>query len=142
MPIKIRSTSSKAMALGWLWPTLFLLAGRVTSITSAFNCSSLILLAREFLLSSSFASMTALASLTICPTLGRSSGATSFMLFKTLVNSPFFPKYATRISFNRSKASEPSICLSASSLIFSSFSLILVSFFLSVFLLSLSVPAK
>ena len=42
-PAKILSNSSRANVLGCLCPILFFLAGRVTSITSAFNLASLAL---------------------------------------------------------------------------------------------------
>ena len=43
------------------------------------------------------------------PTFGLSSGETSFIPFKIAVSSPFFPRYATRTSFNLSRPSDSSI---------------------------------
>ncbi len=124
MPTKMRSTSSKAMVLGWRWPTLFFFAGRVTSISSLFICSSLKKRSIFFFASSNTFSNSALTSLTIWPTLGRSSGATSFMPFSTAVSSPFFPRKFTLTSFNFSSLSEECICFKASSFIRCNFSFI------------------
>ena len=45
-------------------------------------------------------SIAALVSFTSCPTAGRSSGSTSFMLFNTAVSSPFFPRNANFEALN------------------------------------------
>ena len=44
--------------------------------------------------------MAALVSLTICPTFGLSSGATSFIPLSTAVSSPFLPRNLTRTSLS------------------------------------------
>ena len=74
--------------------------------------------------------MLSLVSFTSWPTTGRSSGFTSFIPFKTAVSSPFFPRKATRTSFNLESSPESSIWRIASSLIFWSFSFIMFSFFI------------
>ena len=80
-----------------------------------------------FFVSSKIFSMLSLVSLTSCPTNGRSSGLTSFILFNTAVSSPFFPRTATRTSFNFDRSPDSSIWRIASSLIFCNFSFMIIS---------------
>ena len=125
--MKIRSTSSRAMVFGWRWPIFAFFAGNVTSMTSCFIFSSRTASSSFCLDSSSSASILVLVSFTSCPTFGRSSGATSFMLFKIAVSSPFLPRYATRTSFSLSRPSDSSIRFLAASA--SSWSLSFISMF-------------
>ena len=112
---------------GWRCPTIFFLDGSVTSMTSFFICSSRIARSIFTFLSSITFSMASLVSLTIWPTFGLSSGATSFIPLSTAVSSPFLPRYFTRTSFNFSGRSACSIAFNASSLMLCNFSFILLS---------------
>ena len=131
--MKIRSTSSNAMVLGCRCPTIFFLEGSVTSITSCFIRSSRIARSIFALLSSKILSIASRVSLTSCPTLGRSSGATFFIPFKTAVSSPFLPKNFTRTSFNFSGMSAALIAFNASSLMLCNFSFIAILPFLLIY---------
>ena len=85
------------------------------------NSASSILLFRA----SMAASIDARASFTICPTLGLSCGATSFMDFKRSVSCPFFPSTSTRIRFKSFRSLLASNCSRTCLLICSNFSLII-----------------
>ena len=93
-------------------------------MTSRFIFSSRTFFFNNVISFSNASSMTALVSLTICPTIGRSSLATSFIPFNTWVNSPFLPSTDTRISFKLSIASACSIFSKAAFLIASNLSFI------------------
>ncbi len=105
------------------------MAGSVTSITSSFSFNSRSAASIFALVDSIKASMLALVSFTSCPTRGRSSGSTSFILFNTAVSSPFFPRKATLTSFSLPRPSEFSISRMAFALICSNFSFMMFSFF-------------
>ena len=67
-------------------------------MTSAAIFASRSSFSRRVFVSSIMVSIFALASLTICPTFGRSSGATSFIPFSKEVSCPFLPRKFTLTS--------------------------------------------
>ena len=134
MPVKILSSSSRAIALGCICPNLRLLAGSVTSIVSFSSLASSAVASRFSFALFMASSMISLVSLTSAPTFGLSSFATSFIPFKTSVSSPFFPVKATLTSFNASRAPASLIASKALSLICSRSSLLIAIFIYSLLL--------
>ncbi len=99
---------------GWRFPTFISRPGKVTSIDSLANFSAIAASSSTAAFDSNTAVTFSRTLFTKAPIFGRSSADNLPIPFNKSVIGPFFPKYATRTSFNSFRLAAASILASAS----------------------------